>query len=224
MLQQGLVLLFLCCGFASPLLSALATSASPWLDSPAWSRRLFPVFTGLTPLALSLNETQDPAADRILPSYMESLSRSFASVLSSVCQNNSIPLSSEFEVFPSYDDNNGFYTFVFARYREVPNADWQFLPPVDGDIATMMIPAPIFDTSPIFPVSLSAIANASSIFDAAFQLDDLYAQPLFGNCIWTKSDGTILFAWLNPENISLVADMKVIAQQQDLACVVVPPP
>ncbi len=200
------------------LLSEYASSDYlPWIDSPAWSRRLFPVFTSLRPKDLALGFQQRKNAPRVLPSYMASLSASFAPVLASACKNASISIDSIFEVYPSYDDDNGFYTWVYARYSEDNGKTWAFLPFVDNDEATLMIPPAIVDTAPIFPLQLNPLTDASEIFEPAYKLNDLYAQPFFGNCIWVSNeDGNIISAWLDPENVTLVKEMRSTAVSLNL--------
>ena len=218
---------------AQALLSAYALEKQPWLNQPAWSRRLPPVFTGQTPVELSKRKMSpagsmmNKAQTRNLPEYMKKFGENFIPEVEKVLGRSISNVT--MEIYPAYDDDDGtgLYTWVFARLYE--NGDWKFLPSKSNhfNVDRVFIPPPVFNTKPIFPQVLDpAIKNESMlIFDPAYMLPDLYAQPLFGNCIWqSKTNGSIVFAWLNAENQTLVEQMKSFTVDQNLECVVLPPP
>ena len=203
-----------------PLLSAYATNPRPWLSVPAWSRQLPPVYTGLTPLQLARNTSQ-PEGQRLLPDFLLSLAAAFVPTLKAVLANASVdPAAAELELYPTYDDDTGYYTWAFARYR-LQGADWAFLPAVSDEPA---IPPAVSGTDPVFPTYLDAIADFGTIFDSAAEMSNLYAQPSFGNCVWLNQSGAIVAAWLDPEDPQLLAHWSRYALAARLTCVVMPQP
>ncbi len=209
---------------ADPLLSFFASNAQPWLSVPAWSRQLPPVYTGLTPLQLARNASQT-GATRVLPDFLAALAAAFVPALRAVLANASVsdPAAVELEVFPTYDDDTGYYTWAFARFRPSGGGAWSFLP-AEQSQARPDIPPAVSGTAPVFPVYLDARRDFAAIFDSAAELPDLYAQPSFGNCVWINASGAVQAAWLDPEDGPLVERWRRHAPAAGLTCVVMPQP
>jgi hypothetical protein len=180
------------------------------------------VYTGLTPLQLARNETQE-GSGRVLPDYLATLASAVVPALKAVLANASVdPNAAELEVYPTFDDDTGYYTWAFARYR-LAGGTWSFLPPNQASSGPAIPPA-VSGTDPVFPVFLDAKRDFAAIFDSAAELPDLYAQPSFGNCVWINATGAIVAAWLDPEDGPLVAQWRRSAPAAALTCVVMPQP
>ena len=178
-----------------PLAKSVADK-DPWLHILANSEERQPVYIGATPRELALRlAPADGGADLLYETLRERGEREARQVRDALTRSGALKKDRaiELEAWPARDDY-GQLTWVFARWRLGPARKWLWL-----DAA--MLPAspdPYMKGQPMLPILLDPVnANDySRIFDDVLSLKSLYDKPLFGECVWTKWDGSVMRAWL----------------------------
>jgi len=174
-------------------LARFVRDARPWLHLPANSEQRQPLYFGATPREIALKRQPADGGRLLLVDSLRSGFEEQAGVLRRILvgQRN-IPSSTpvEFETWPVRDDL-GEPNWAFARWRPRGDVHWQWL-----DAAMRPSSAP--GKAPFLPVllDLKNKEQFASVFDDMLKGKDLYDKPLYGDCIWTDRDGTVISAWL----------------------------
>jgi len=97
----------------------------------------------------------------------------------------------EVEAWPVRDDL-GEPNWAYARWRVKGDVRWQWLD------AAMQSAETSLRGGAFFPVlrDLKDKEEFASVFEDMLQCKDLYDKPLFGDCVWTNRDGSVIEAWL----------------------------
>jgi hypothetical protein len=163
------------------LLASFASQPTPWLSIEANSDQRQPVYLGTHPAELTrIGERRAPL---VLPAEM----RDAAEIrLKQFAKKRKHP-AFQAEIWPAQDDA-GKRTWVYARWRETPSSAWQWMEESKKE-----------DDDAFFPKTYRADAadEADLLFKDFLKLDDLYAKPLYGDCVWTDASGARVYgAWL----------------------------
>jgi hypothetical protein len=174
---------------AAILLSALVSDPDPWLRFEAGSEQRRPLYLGLTPLELAVR-TRPRGGPPALPARLKPLAeRQLRALQPRVAATFTV------EAWPTIDDL-GQLDWVFARWRA--SGDWQWLD--DSLLPSAPHDGPT-EPEPFLPHVLRpavVAADRAAIFADFLKMPDLYAKPVFGDCVWSDGD-TIRAAWLAPD-------------------------
>lgn len=190
-------------------LSAFVAGRPPWGAWNADSEQRRPVYLGLSPLQLATGLSTAPPTD--LPASLREAGEAQAAALTGALRRRSV----ELEAWPARDDE-GRLVWAFARWRDAPSTRWTWL-----DASS----APAFaEPAPFLPrlYRTSQAAPRRAVFADESVLDGLYDKPVFGDCLWTRPDGTVAAAWLPPGRRAAAAarppteDCRVLPQPADL--------
>jgi hypothetical protein len=195
-----------------PIGFASEAGSWPWSSIEAYSDRRPPTYVGASPYEMRIEgkRGQRPALpEHLLPLLRKQLKQ----------VHDGLGLESvELELWPSQNDWG--WSWVYARWRGSPRDPWRWLSrlsdlnDVEGD-----------EPPPIFPerIRLDSAENRSRVFDDFLELDDLYAKPVFGDCLWIDSKGKPTGqAWLGD---SERADMaRRLGRGRGTECLLLPQP
>lgn len=183
---------------ASGLLASAASDQVPWLHLQANSDQRQPVYLGATPRELALGLPGGPA---VLPDALRRWGEErLAALRSALVSAGLLDARETFDVeaWPARDDS-GRLTWVFARWRQGRGRGWRWI--------EERLAAPAAAQAEVFlPHSLQVWQGRdfSTVFDDFLLLKDLYAKPIFGDCVWTDEAGQVIRgAWLLPEKIGV---------------------
>src|SRR6266568_7500368 len=178
---------------AAILLTSLVHDPSPWRHFQAGSEQRRPLYLGRTPLEMSLG-AKPRSASPVLPSGLKRLAeRQLRSFRASVA-----PPAFTVEAWPVIDDL-GQLSWTFARWRLSATSDWIWLDAASLPSTPHGGPA---EPEPFLPRVLRPFvaADHAALFDDFSTVADLYAKPVFGDCVWTDLAGGALRAgWLAPD-------------------------
>jgi hypothetical protein len=185
--------MFAAAPIAAILLITLVHDPSPWLRFQAGSEQRRPLYLGRTPLELSLGK-EPRSASPVLPAGLKVLAekqiRSFRAVVA--------PPAFTLEAWPVIDDL-GQLSWTFARWRPTAASSWIWL---DASSLTWTPHEGPVEPEPYLPRVLRPFvaADHAALFDDFSTLADLYAKPVFGDCVWTDLAGDEIRAgWLQPD-------------------------
>ena len=143
------------------LLSSLVHEARPWRQWEPGSEQRPPVYVGLSPLEL---EKGLPARGAMLPSRLRAEGEAvFAKAAAALP-----PGPVELEAWPVPDDYSA-PSWQVSRWR-APGGEWRWL-----------------KSAPVFHPRVEA--ERKQLFDDFSKQPGLYDKPVFGDCVWTTSDG-----------------------------------
>lgn len=180
------------------LLSSFVTQPQPWLDLQANSEQRQPVYLGATPRELALRLSGRDGGRAVLPESLRGLAERKIRALARKLGESRI----EVEAWPAQDDQ-GKLIWAFARWRKSPSDSWQWV-----------------DSKDVYRPWVAK--ERSQVFDDFLLMDDLYAKPVFGDCIWSSERGmSIDGAWMGLDSLERV---KAQSQASRSVCRVLPQP
>lgn len=163
----------------------------PWLNTPGTSEQYFPIFVGASVRDLVLGR---PHATRPrLPVALRELGLAQARRIAETLPERHV----ELEVWPT-QDWNGQPNWVFARWRRSVDAKWTWLTQTHNWRPSW---SQVMGEKPLLPelIDPSKPPGREELFSDFLASNDLYFQPRFGNCIYTRrSSGAIALAWPDP--------------------------
>lgn len=170
------------------LLSAWISNPAPWYRIEANSDQRQPVYLGATPRELSLGLSSD-GGDTALPTALRKRGESELLAIARLRGQTRL----EVELWPARDDA-GRLVWAYSRWRKAESRPWQWL----DARSTRFTREP----APFLPAIYRpwVAADAKAVYDDFLLAPDLYAKPVFADCIWTDESGDGVFgAWYAPE-------------------------
>lgn len=190
-----------------PALSNYVQDKTPWRSLKANSEQRQPVYMGLSPFDIERGAPKRPYP--VLRESLRALGELQARYIASFLHKKDIDM----EIWP-VQEWQGRQTWAFARWRPAGGSAWTWF-----DDGLLRRPLPADQPQPELPRTLDPQISDQdrTIFADFMSLDDLYAKPSFGECIWTrKKDASIVHAWNDPDQVSQARHSR--SEYQTLLC------
>jgi hypothetical protein len=200
---------------ATILLSSFASQSAPWIAIQAQSEQRQPVYLGASPREMALGLARDSAGRAVLPQALRDLAERKLRTLS---RKLGAPRF-EVEAWPTQNDE-GQRTWAFARWRRDARAPWQWISPERAPTTRAWGQSPETFLSVLYRPWIEA--ESKPLFEDFLAIDDLYAKPVFGDCVWSSENGMeVAGAWMPLESMNQV---RAQALKSHLACRTLPQP